>query len=64
MKKWFNFVIQLLGFGSAVAVPTFVHNEASLATAGGIIAATQGIVAVIAHYYNPDGTSARAPYKP
>lgn len=62
MNKWINFTIQLVGFGSAVAVPTFVTNQHSLEIAGGIIALTQGIIGIIAHWYNPNGTRAIFPY--
>lgn len=62
MNKWWNILAQLMGFTMQSVIPTFVTNSGSQEKAAAIVAATQGVVAVIAHYYNPDGTKATTAY--
>ncbi len=64
MTRLFNFFAQLLGFGAQVVIPTFVTNPTSVGKFAAGIAIAQGVVAVIAHSYNPDGTKATLPYQP
>ena len=63
MKRWINIIVQSLGFISQGAViqqlPITDENKMLTHT---IVGAIQGIVAIIAHSYNADGTPAKIAY--
>lgn len=65
MPRWFNAVFQVVALIGQVAnyvspwVPAKYH-----ATITAVLSTAQGIVAVIAHNWNPDGTPSTTPYKP
>jgi len=62
MKRWFNVLIQILGVSASSSVPEFTKDPIIASAIIGVITATQGLVGVLAHKYNPDGTKAEAPY--
>jgi len=64
MKRWVNILAQAAGVIGQLVIPAFVANPKSAAKYAAIIAAVQGIAAIIAHNYNPDGTPAALPYQP
>lgn len=65
MKLRWNVVLQTLAGGAQflnVAAP-FVPMKYQVSAAV-VLAATQGVVAAIAHFSNPDGTAVALPYQP
>ncbi len=65
MKRWFNIVTQIIGTGGqlfnsvgGVIPPKY---QAIVAT---ILGVAQGVIGVLAHNFNPDGTSATSAYRP
>jgi hypothetical protein len=64
MNRWVNLVAQLLGFATQVIIPTFVVDPTKRTTIQGVVAGVQGIVGIVAHSYNPDGTPAVVAYVP
>ncbi len=65
MKRWFNIISQCIGVAAQVlnGVGDIVPVKYQVLAAG-IIGTAQGIIAVIAHNFNPDGTSATSAYRP
>lgn len=65
MKRWFNTVFQGIATGAQIVnlYSPFLPPRYQTILAG-VLAATQGGVAVVAHKYNPDGTPAALPYQP
>ncbi len=63
MKLSVNSVIQLLGLlAQGVNAATNILPDEGKFWGFVVISAIQGITGVLAHFSNPDGTSARAPY--
>jgi len=64
MKFSANMVIQILALvaQAANAVLDVLPSPKSKAIAAGVIAIAQGVAAGLAHFSNPDGTPAAAPY--
>jgi len=64
MPKWVNYLIQIVAFigqifnGLGMVLPSKYQ-----VLGAGLLAGVQAIVAGIAHFYNPDGTSARFPWE-
>lgn len=65
MKFSVNFVIQVMGViaHAAAQISDFLPEEGKV-WASVAIAAAQGMVGVLAHFRNPDGTPASQPYRP
>lgn len=64
MKLSVNVIIQVLALvaQAANAVLDLMPTPRSKAIAAGVIAIAQGVAAGLAHFSNPDGTPAAAPY--
>jgi hypothetical protein len=63
MKFSVNFVIQALALVAQAAMQTSeILPPKGKFWASVIVAATQGIAGVLAHFVNPDGTPAKQPY--
>lgn len=65
MPGWLNKMIQIIGVVGNIWVvnSTFLPPKAQAIGVAGLSAA-QGVAGALAHYYNPDGTSAATPYVP
>lgn len=65
MRLSVNVIVQLLAtLGHGVAqMSDLLPSERQKLYASATLAAIQGLVAVLAHFRNPDGTPARVPYE-
>lgn len=65
MKRWWNIAFQIVATGGQVLnlYAPFIPVEYQ-GTAAAILTAAQGTIAVLAHSFNPDGTTAQVPYVP
>lgn len=64
MKRWWNIVAQSLAFVLQAVVPSLPLKPEDRMLTHTIVAGLQGIVAIIAHNYNPDGTDVKCAYFP
>jgi hypothetical protein len=64
MKRWWNITTQSLAFVLQAIVPSLPLKPEQRMLTHTIVAGLQGIVAIIAHNYNPDGTTVKVAYYP
>ena len=63
MPKWFNILSQIiLVIIQAMNIVAPLLSEKDKILAAAVVAAIQGVIAVVAHNYNPDGSKACEPY--
>jgi hypothetical protein len=58
MKRWTNLVFQTVALATQAVVPLLVKDPTKHVALSCAVAAAQGVVGVMAHGYNPDGTPA------
>lgn len=64
MKRWLNIVTQSLALVGHSVLPGLPLDPATKALVHTILAGVQGIVGIIAHNFNPDGTTVKVAYYP
>lgn len=64
MKRWLSIALQGIAFVGHGVVPQLALEPGTIQTIHAVLGGVQGILALIAHNYNPDGTTVRVAYYP
>ncbi len=64
MKRWLNVIGQSVAFVGHSILPGLPLEPDTRSLVHTILAGVQGVMGIIAHQYNPDGTTAKVAYFP
>ncbi len=64
MKRWLSIALQGIAFVGHGVVPQLTLEPGTMQMVHAVLGGVQGVLAIIAHNYNPDGTTVKVAYFP